>query len=345
MTPRYATRTPTRGGTSFQRFRADSPELSNEEQAFWNYATLPPLESEWDAERLMPHDEYRVLSKATSGGGFLVPTDLAAKTIAASRAASTVAGLATEYVTTGGETLNISLDATLGSAAWLAESGGYAPVDDTITQQPLNAFKSTTKIIVSEELSTDEAVSLDDFLAQQFGYRLGSLQEAAFSTGDGTGKPMGVVTAGNGITVVNAATGSSTLCKVADLQTVFLALPAAYRATASWLIAADDFGKLAGTTDSAGAFALPSLQFDPPSLFGRPVYISGYLPAPAASAKSLVFGDFKLAYGIRRVNGVSIQRQDELHSDSGQIGFRGWSRVDGRVLIADAARILAHSAT
>ena len=187
MTPRYATRTPTRGGTSFQRFRADSPELSNEEQAFWNYATLPPLESEWDAERLMPHDEYRVLSKATSGGGFLVPTDLAAKTIAASRAASTVAGLATEYVTTGGETLNISLDATLGSAAWLAESGGYAPVDDTITQQPLNAFKSTTKIIVSEELSTDEAVSLDDFLAQQFGYRLGSLQEAAFSTGDGTG--------------------------------------------------------------------------------------------------------------------------------------------------------------
>ena len=303
MTPRYATRTPTRGGTSFQRFRADSPELSNEEQAFWNYATLPPLESEWDAERLMPHDEYRVLSKATSGGGFLVPTDLAAKTIAASRAASTVAGLATEYVTTGGETLNISLDATLGSAAWLAESGGYAPVDDTITQQPLNAFKSTTKIIVSEELSTDEAVSLD-FLAQQFGYRLGSLQEAAFSTGDGTGKPMGVVTAGNGITVVNAATGSSTLCKVADLQTVFLALPAAYRATASWLIAADDFGKLAGTTDSAGAFALPSLQFDrrafsagpstsaatcPPPLLRRRASSSGTSSSPTASAASTAF--------------------------------------------------------
>ena len=78
---------------------------------------------------------------------------------------------------------------------------------------------------------------------------------------------------------------------------------------------------------------------------GRPVHISGYLPAPAANAKSLVFADFKIAYGIRRVNDVSMQRQDELHSDVGQIGFRGWSRVDGRVLIADAARILAHSAT
>lgn len=75
------------------------------------------------------------------------------------------------------------------------------------------------------------------------------------------------------------------------------------------------------------------------------MYISGYLPTPAASSKSLVFADFMTAYGIRRVNDISIQRQDELHSDSGQIGFRGWSRVDGRVLIADAARILAHSAT
>jgi hypothetical protein len=42
---------------------------------------------------------------------------------------------------------------------------------------------------------------------------------------------------------------------------------------------------------------------------------------------------------------LGVSRQDELHSDSGQIGFRGWARVDGRVLIADAARILAHSAT
>lgn len=209
----------------------------------------------------------------------------------------------------------------------------------------MGAFKATTKLIVSEELRSDEAVSLDDFLAQQFGYRLGSLQEQAFCTGSGTGQPLGLVNASSGITVVTAAVGSTLLFKAADLLTVFLALPAPYRPTASWLIGADDFGKLAGTTDSAGAFAFPSLQFDPPSLFGRPVYISGYLPTPAVSAKSLVFGDFTIGYGIRRVNSVSIQRQDELHSDSGQIGFRGWARVDGRVLVADALRILAHSAT
>jgi HK97 family phage major capsid protein len=55
--------------------------------------------------------------------------------------------------------------------------------------------------------------------------------------------------------------------------------------------------------------------------------------------------DFRLAYGIRRVNGIGVQRQEELHSDSGQIGYRGYFRVDGRPLLSDVARILAHNAT
>lgn len=183
-------------------------------------------------------------------------------------------------------------------------------------------LKSTSKIIVSEELRSDEAVDLDQYLATELGGRLGALQGAAFASGDGSGKPLGLTTAGNGITVVTAATGTTSF-KLADLAAVFKAVPAGYRATSSWLIAADDFASLAALTDSAGGLVLPSLQFDSPSLFGRPVYIDGYLPVPAANAKSVVFGDFRIGYGVRRVAGVSIQRQDELHSDSGQGRLQG----------------------
>jgi hypothetical protein len=95
----------------------------------------------------------------------------------------------------------------------------------------------------------------------------------------------------------------------------------------------------------AGGLVFPSLQFDPPSLMGRPVYISGDLPAPAANAKSLVFGDFKRAYAVRRVRNIGLIRYDELYSNTGQYAYRAFERVDGRHLIADAARILAHSAT
>jgi HK97 family phage major capsid protein len=318
-----------------------------EKRVFWKWVTMPALGTDAgrDAKDLLLEEEQRVLSKAASGGGYLVPTDVDEMITAAARAASTIAQVALELVTETGNTAGMALAGTHGSAAWTAESAAYTPSDETITQANLSSYKATSKLIVSEELRTDEAVSLDAYLAFELGGRLGALEETAFTVGDGSGKPLGIVHASSPYTVVNAATGSSTAYKLADLVTVYKALPAAYRATATWLINADDFGSLAGLVDTAGGLVLPSLQFDPPSLFGRPVLVSADLPGPAASAKSLAFGDWKRAYAVRRVKGVGLTRQEELHSDSGQVGYKLFARVDGRPLLSDAARILAHSAT
>jgi HK97 family phage major capsid protein len=345
MTPRVVPPRRNGGTSSFRQYR---PRLSNlntefEGDAFWMWATSPAAPG-GDAREILSEEEFRVLSKGASGGGFLVPTDTGDKITAAARAASAVGQVAQELITDGGETVGMALGGTHGTAAWLAESGSYTPSDETITQQNLGAHKAATKIVVSEELRTDEAVELDNYLAFELGARLGALQETAFTTGDGSGKPLGIVHASSPYTVVTAATGSSTTFKLADLKSVFKALPAAYRRNATWLINADDFAELAALADTAGGLVLPSLQFDPPSLFGRPVMMSADLPAPAANAKSLAIGDWKLAYGVRRVRPITFQRQ-EVASDSGNTGFRAASRVDGRPLLADAARILAHSAT
>jgi hypothetical protein len=40
-----------------------------------------------------------------------------------------------------------------------------------------------------------------------------------------------------------------------------------------------------------------------------------------------------------------MQRQDELHADSGGIGFRLFTRVDAKPLLAAAAVVGQHSAT
>ena len=86
-----------------------------------------------DCAELMLSRRVRVLSKASSGGGFLVPTELAQQIIAAARSA-TPSRLAQEFVTTGA-TLNVALDATHGTAAWTAESASYTPSDETITSK------------------------------------------------------------------------------------------------------------------------------------------------------------------------------------------------------------------
>jgi HK97 family phage major capsid protein len=346
MSPRIGA-VPTRRGTrtSYEVFRDDPDAGLPEQRAFWRWVTAPMLHDGGDARDLLPEDEYRVLSKGASGGGFFVPDDVSEMVISAARAASPVSQLALDITTARGETLGMPLAATTAAGAWLAESGGYTPADTTITQQNLSAFKAATKIVVSEELRSDSAVEIDSYLSFELGGRLGSLIETATTVGDGSGKPLGLVHASSPYTVSTAPTGNVTTFSAAAIQQFYLALPAAYRLNASWLVAADDFGKLAGLTGSGGSLVFASLQTDPPSLFGRPVYVSADLPAPAASAKSLVFGDFKRAYGIRRVNQIGMQRQDELHADTGGVGYKLFARVDGRPLLSAAAIIGAHSAT
>jgi HK97 family phage major capsid protein len=347
VTPRISgVRPPRRPPTStLEEFRQDGDYAPIESRAFWRWTTHGALEEGAETASWLPEEEYRVLSKGASGGGFFVPTDLAESVFAAARAASAVGQVAQEFLTTSGASLNVGLAGTHGTASWIAESGSFTPSDETITQATLGAFKAGTKIIASEELIADEAVELDAYLAVELGGRIGTLENNAFTVGDGSGKPLGIVHASSPYTVVTAATGSSTTYKLADLKSVFKALPLAYRAEATWQINGDDFAELAALVDTAGALVLPSLQNDPPSLFGRPIVLNTDLPTPAANAKSLAVGNWKLAYGVRRVNGIRPQRQEEIHSDAGQVGFRSISRVDGRALLSDAARILAHSAS
>ena len=124
--------------------------------------------------------------------------------------------------------------------------------------EPLPELLDAKQLRASEELLRDEEVQLDRYLADELGQRLGALQGAAFAAGDGSGKPLGITNASSGYTTVTAATGSSTLFKIADAVTALKALPAAYRTTASWIFHPDDFASLAGTTDSAGALAVQS---------------------------------------------------------------------------------------
>src|SRR5438093_1221678 len=97
--------------------------------------------------------------------------------------------------------------------------------------------------------------------------------EAAFAVGDGSGKPLGIVAATSGYTVVTAATGSSTAFKYADVISAYDALPVAYISSASWLMSTSAFRGLAALVDTAGGLVLPSLQSDTPTLMGRPVAV------------------------------------------------------------------------
>jgi hypothetical protein len=118
VTPRVAAPLRRTQDSSFGRWRGDGVLAPVEERAFWNYFTargLVGVDEPTDPLKVLANDErhllleQRVLSKAASGGGFLVPTDLADRVISAARAAGALSRVAAEFVTEAGELVNVPL--------------------------------------------------------------------------------------------------------------------------------------------------------------------------------------------------------------------------------------------
>lgn len=296
----------------------------------------------------LDHEEYRVLSKAASGGGFFVPTDLADQIVRALRfLPGGVTALARTITTSAGETQNIPLNLTHGTAAWVAESGAYTPSDETITQGTLSAYKAAAKMIVSEELLTDSEFDLPGFITNEFGERIGALAEAAFISGDGSGKPTGITDAASAVSAATLPAGYVTTLAWAGIAAAIYSVPAQYRQNMSLLVSDTFLIKLMSTVDSTGQplFTASTAAGTPDRVAGVPVYSHPNLAAVGANAKAGIVGDFSRGYWIRRVNGVFMQRQNELHSDNGQVGFRAYLRLDGKVVLADALRVVTFAAT
>jgi HK97 family phage major capsid protein len=316
----------------------DSPEYRS---AYWHYLTVANL-SELDIE------EQRVLSKASAGAGLnLVPTDFYNQIIKILRFMGPINELSNTITTDSGEAIQIPSVSAHGVATWTAENAAFTASDETFGQTTLNAFKAGRQVIVSEELLTDAAFGLDGYLAQELGESIGVLEETAYAVGDGSGKPLGIANASSGVTVSQAATGNSTSFTYSALLNFVYAVPYQYRRNAIWIMSDGAVKNFYGMVDSQGRplWNVNVATTGPDTFLGYPIYSSPDLAAPAASAKSGIFGDVRRGYMIRRVNGFSLQRQNELFSSNGQVGFRGFERVDGRVVLADAMRVLQHSAT
>jgi HK97 family phage major capsid protein len=339
-------RNPSQAEFRSEAAKGEFPRAFSEDTAFWKYlltpATVSPLGG---TVPLLESEEHRVLSKASSAaGGYLVPTSLDDQITAARRARAVIGAISRELITGDGTNLLVP-SATHGVAAWTAENASYTASDEVFGQVSVAAFKGATQVIVSEELARDALADFEQYLADELGRRIAMLEETAFAVGDGSGKPLGVSTSGNGVATVTAATGSSTGFKLADVNAVWAALPDAYKPTASWVMSPSAFRSLAVLVDTAGGLVLPTLHAAERTLFSRPVYQSADLPAAAANARSVVVGDFQVGYLVRRVRGVAVQRQEEIFSATGQLGYRAFERLDGRVIAADALRVLANSAT
>jgi HK97 family phage major capsid protein len=312
--------------------------------AFWKALSTGHNSLTADQVNLLMNPEIRNMAIGTdASGGYLVPDEFERQIIKELEAENVMRGLAT-VITTGSGTREIPVEADYGSATWLGENAAYTESEASFNQVTLTAFKLGTIVKVSEELLNDSAFNIDRYVASAFARRFARAEEAAFVNGDGAGKPDGLV--GSSTQGKVGATGQTTSVTTDDLIDTYHGLKRPYRKNATWLLADSSAKIIRKLKDADGQYLWqPGLQAGQPDrILSRPAAISDDVPAMAASAKSILFGDISYYWIADRV-GRTMQRLVELYAANGQVGFRMYERVDGKLILPEAVVHYQNSAS
>ena len=297
----------------------------------------------WNATRARDGISYELRNSlkvgADSEGGYLVPDEFE-KTLVQSLGRKRIVRDHAYVFQTNSGSHKIPVVTQKGSASWIDEEGGIPEGDDTFGQQTIGAHKVGTIIKVSEELLNDAAFDLEGYFSAEFARRIGNKEEDAFFNGDGTGKPLGVL-ADNGGAEVGVTAASATAITADEIIALFYELDAPYRENAIWVFNDATMAAIRKLKGNDGQFLWQKAlhEGDHETLLGKPVFTSPFMPVIAAGTKPVLFGDFSF-YWIGDRQGVTFKRLNERYADTGQIGFLATKRVDAKLVLPEAIKVL-----
>ena len=274
-----------------------------------------------------------------SEGGYLVPDEFE-RTLVQSLNEETIIRQHSTVITTESGSRKIPIVTEKGTASWVEEEGIIPDGDDTFGQQQIDAHKVGTIIKVSEELLNDSAFDLESYFSTEFTRRIGDKEEEAFFTGNGVKKPLGVL-ADEGGAEVGVTTASATAITADDIVDLFYSLKAPYRKNAIWVLNDATVAAIRKLKDENGQFLWqPALHDgDHETLLGKKIYTSPFMPELKAGQKPILFGDLKY-YWIGDRKGITFKRLNERYADSGQVGFLATKRLDGKLILPEAVKVL-----
>lgn len=278
-----------------------------------------------------------------SEGGFLVPDEYENQLIQALQEANILRNLCSVINTSHGDR-KIPVVASHGSAAWMDEEGAFNESDEAFTQVTLSAYKLGTMLKVSDELLNDSYFNLESYIAAEFARRIGAAEEEAFLTGNGSSKPTGLLhTTGGASLGVTAA--SATAIIIDEVLDLYHSLKSSYRKNATFLVNDATIKAIRKLKDGQGQYLWqPSVQAGTPdTILNRPVITSQFMPVAAAGEKTILFGDFKY-YWIADRQGRIFKRLNELYAANGQVGFLASQRLDAKLILPEAIKVLQQKA-
>ena len=276
-------------------------------------------------------------------GGFLVPQEFSNELDVATLFTGEVERLAKKLNTASGGLLDYpTVDDTATDAILTSEAGAVTTADMTFANKQLSAYNYSSLVKVSAQLLQDSAFDLNSFLVEAMGERIARATNAAFTTGDASSKPQGIVV---GSSLGNTAAGATAIT-ADDVLDLIYSVDASYRNKPSFgLMAHDNIISAIRALGVGSSNDYPIWQpgmavGQPDRIFGVPVYVNNDMQSSIATAtKTMIAADFS-KYVVRNAGGVQFLRLNERFMNELEVGFIAYKRADGAVLNSAAVKHL-----
>lgn len=307
-------------------------------------------------DRSLTIEDHLVVQAAMSGdqangaqGGYTVPTTVAEKLLEAQKAFGGMRNVATILRTASGNPISYpTTDGTGEEGELVPENTSATDQDITFGTRPLNVYKFSSKVVtVPWELLQDSAIDVEALVRRRLEMRLARVTNRLFTVGTGVGQPGGIST--RAVVGKIGAVAAVPLITYDDLVDLEHSVDPAYRSQASWMFSDLVLASVRKQKDGQGrpiyAPAYEAPGGAPATLLNRRYEINQHMPAPAAGAKSVVFGDLS-NYVIRDVMDVTLFRfTDSAYTKKGQVGFLAWQRSGGDLMdLGDAVKAFQNGA-
>ncbi len=291
-----------------------------------------------------------------ANGGYVCPDGLDKRVVELLTPRSTIRRNAT-IIQASGKKYERPYKKTGITSGWVGETAGRTATDaqtyDHITAEvgELYAFPQYTQNFLA-----DTWYNFEEAFARDLAITFADKEEDAFISGDGTNKPNGILQATleakddtqrtwNKLQQIN--TENATAITLNSLYKIKDSLNYAYRSNAKWYMSTATYTYLQQSLIDGtqhGIFGRGDVsQNMPETLLGYPIEIDDYIPAVAANACPIIFGDMRQGYAILERPGIGVLR--DMYSNKPYIGLYTIKRVGGLIQDYRALKVLCVKVT
>jgi HK97 family phage major capsid protein len=295
----------------------------------------------------LPLIERKALTSFNMGAsGFVLVPEMSARILSCLTDITDVAGMVGNITISAGSIKFMLDNVQIENAGWACDSSCYAnnppgSLVDGLGELEIKAESLRYVVCASRDILEDAAVDVETWMYRKVALAFRNTVSDAIISGDGIGKPLGLLNPAAGIPICDTGAGTPAgQISWQDLVSVKYQVPMQYHAGAVYLMNQRTFGQILTMSDALGRPIMIQSPVDPGQFLinGSPIRITTQMPDIVPGATPVLFGNLQAAYLL------VYRKQTTMLQDPYSLGycivFRFESRVGGSTVCQNACRLL-----